>query len=177
MRGNLFSARGLALLSLCGLCLVGCVLLAWWQWNRFESATGTLQNLGYVLQWPLFGLFPFYMFWRMRRLAAARDAAESAEAEPDQTGPEEPGRPRPAGDPPTTPDTGAESPITAETGAESPAARAAPEPAPRSRRAGPPPWRAPRPRVPSPQDEPDEELAAYNRYLAELHARDAGRAS
>lgn len=141
MRGNLFSARGLALLGLCGLCLIGCGLLAWWQWNRFESATGTLQNLGYVLQWPLFGLFPFYMFWRMRRLAASRDAAN------------------PAGT------------------AESSAAESAPAPAARRRRAGPPPWQAPRPRTPLPDDEPDEELAAYNRYLAELNAEDADRAS
>ena len=30
----------------------GCLALAWWQWTRFESASGTFQNLGYALQWP-----------------------------------------------------------------------------------------------------------------------------
>ena len=63
------------------LSLVVCVGLAWWQWTRFESATGTWQNLGYVLQWPLFGLFPAFLFWRMRRLRE-QHAAPAAEAPP-----------------------------------------------------------------------------------------------
>lgn len=33
------------------------ILLAWWQWTRFKSGSGTFQNLGYALQWPLFGGF------------------------------------------------------------------------------------------------------------------------
>ena len=48
--------------------LLVCCGLAWWQWDRFTSANGTFQNLGYVLQWPLFGLFPAFMFWRLRKL-------------------------------------------------------------------------------------------------------------
>ena len=44
-------------------------MLAWWQWTRYTSASGTLQNLGYVLQWPLFGVFPGFMFWRISRTA------------------------------------------------------------------------------------------------------------
>ncbi|EIE99660.1 hypothetical protein [Saccharomonospora glauca] len=68
------------LLIVCGclLSLVVCCGLAWWQWERFTSAGGSFQNLGYVLQWPLFGLFPAFMVWRMTRLrrqAAARDEA------------------------------------------------------------------------------------------------------
>ena len=51
--------------------LIGCCLLAWWQWTRFQSASGTLQNLGYVLQWPLFGLFPGFMFYRIHRAGQA----------------------------------------------------------------------------------------------------------
>ena len=31
----------------------GCLGLAWWQWTRYESASGTFQNLGYALQWPV----------------------------------------------------------------------------------------------------------------------------
>ncbi|MDO4929025.1 MAG: hypothetical protein Q3976_08210 [Corynebacterium sp.] len=31
--------------------------LAWWQWTRFKSGSGTFQNLGYAMQWPFFGAF------------------------------------------------------------------------------------------------------------------------
>lgn len=112
--------------GLCLLSLAVCCGLAWWQWNRFESATGTFQNLGYVLQWPLFGLFPAFMVYRIRKLRRA--AAEAGD--------------QPAG--------------VGERGVRA----AAEVPAPRQA--------APRPV----HDEEDEELAAYNRYLAELHARD-----
>jgi DNA-binding transcriptional regulator of glucitol operon len=100
--------------------LLICCGLAWWQWDRFTSANGTFQNLGYVLQWPLFGLFPAFMFWRIRQLRL-KAAAEPAPAE---------------------------TPV-----AEVPAPR-------------------PRPDVKMPVDDEDEELAAYNRYLRELNARD-----
>ncbi|WP_396022083.1 hypothetical protein [Corynebacterium poyangense] len=36
--------------------------LAWWQWTRFQSGSGTFQNLGYALQWPLFGAFFVYAY-------------------------------------------------------------------------------------------------------------------
>jgi DNA-binding transcriptional regulator of glucitol operon len=114
-------------LGIAGVCLVSlalCCGLAWWQWERFSSASGTFQNLGYVLQWPLFGLFPAFMFWRIRKLRRQATEADTSER-------------------------------TAET--------AVPEvPAPRQRR-------APAPRPPAPED---DELAAYNRYLRELNARD-----
>jgi len=104
--------------------LLVCCGLAWWQWDRFTSANGTFQNLGYVLQWPLFGLFPAFMFWRIRQLKHKAEAQAEAE-EPVREQPEVP---------------------------------------------------APRPRpdaVKAEQDEDeDEELAAYNRYLRELNARD-----
>ncbi|WP_410654591.1 hypothetical protein [Amycolatopsis sp. lyj-112] len=120
-------------LGIAGVCLVSlalCCGLAWWQWERFSSASGTFQNLGYVLQWPLFGVFPAFMFWRIRKL---RRQAEEADADAlEQAGG-----------------------TTAET--------VVPEvPAPRQRR-------APAPRQPVPED---DELAAYNRYLRELNARD-----
>ncbi len=121
------SSATLRRLGIAGVCLASlalCCGLAWWQWERFSSASGTFQNLGYVLQWPLFGLFPAFMFWRIRKL---RRRAEEA---PDTQEP------------------------TAET--------VVPEvPAPRRR--------AP---APQPQTPEDDELAAYNRYLRELNARD-----
>lgn len=55
---------------------MGACVLAWWQWDRYQSASGTLQNLGYVLQWPLFGLFPAFMFYRIRK-SARTEVAET----------------------------------------------------------------------------------------------------
>ncbi|WP_442788236.1 MULTISPECIES: hypothetical protein [unclassified Amycolatopsis] len=75
--------RRLAIVATCLVSLLICCGLAWWQWDRFTSANGTFQNLGYVLQWPLFGLFPAFMFWRIRQLrqkAEAEPAPESATA-------------------------------------------------------------------------------------------------
>lgn len=93
MNGRLV-ARRVGIVALCVLSLVACVGLAWWQWQRFESASGTWQNLGYVLQWPLFGLFPAFMFWRLRKLRAQHQ--DSPPAEP-PTAPEPPRAPaRPA---------------------------------------------------------------------------------
>ncbi len=99
--------------------LVLCCALAWWQWERFSSASGTFQNLGYVLQWPLFGLFPAFVFWRMHKLKRQAELARDVEGEAQQ-------------EPPRT-------------------AQAAPDAHPAGE---------------------DDELAAYNRYLAELNARD-----
>jgi len=80
MNGRLVARRA-GIVALSALSLVACVGLAWWQWQRFESATGTWQNLGYVLQWPLFGLFPAFMFWRLRSLRR-RQPAEQPPARP-----------------------------------------------------------------------------------------------
>jgi hypothetical protein len=117
-------------LGTAGLCLLSLLLscgLAWWQWDRFASPSGTFQNLGYVLQWPLFGLFPAFMAYRiakLRRAAAAGDERENPAGDGDRDAVE------------------------------------IPAPSPR------------RPSVTPSDDEEDDELAAYNRYLAELHARD-----
>nr|WP_132121384.1 hypothetical protein [Actinocrispum wychmicini] len=108
-------ARRWLIVATCVVSLLGACALAWWQWNRYESASGTWQNLGYVLQWPLFGLFPAFMVWRVKRLKERQ--AEQVRAEP----------------------------------------------APPPRRPQPPPV----------AHEDDDELAAYNRYLAELNAKDA----
>lgn len=120
-------------LGIAGVCLASlalCCGLAWWQWERFSSASGTFQNLGYVLQWPLFGIFPAFMFWRIRQL---RRRAEAADAQ-----------------------------ARDEPGGETAVAVVPEVPAPRQRR-------APAPQPPAPED---DELAAYNRYLRELNARD-----
>lgn len=76
-----FGSRTLAVVAVSVIAVIGGALLAWWQWTRYQSASGTLQNLGYVLQWPLFGVFPAFMFWRIYR-TAQRERALDAEAEP-----------------------------------------------------------------------------------------------
>jgi DNA-binding transcriptional regulator of glucitol operon len=86
-------ARRVGIVFLSVLSLVACVGLAWWQWQRFENG-GTWQNLGYVLQWPLFGLFPAFMFWRLRKLRSQPQAAEpSVRSEPIAAPPPEPDKP------------------------------------------------------------------------------------
>ncbi len=82
VRGGLFSSRGLLIVAVSLVSLIGGALLAWWQWTRYQSASGTLQNLGYVLQWPLFGVFPAFMFYRINLAAKrAREADEAAMAD------------------------------------------------------------------------------------------------
>ncbi|MCS7478217.1 hypothetical protein ACFFQW_47150 [Umezawaea endophytica] len=115
MSGGPITSQRVAIALVCVVALVGCCGLAWWQWTRFESASGTFQNLGYVLQWPLFGLFPAFMVWRIRKLDAQRKA-----------------------EPPVV----APTPVVTVDAVRAPAV-----------------------------DE-DDELAVYNRYLAELNSRD-----
>ena len=79
----MFGSRALAIVAVSLVAVVGGALLAWWQWTRYTSATGTLQNLGYVLQWPLFGVFPAFMFWRIHRTAQRERAADDANTEAD----------------------------------------------------------------------------------------------
>lgn len=145
MRGSRVIARRLAIVAACVVSLLGACLLAWWQWNRYESASGTWQNLGYVLQWPLFGLFPAFMVWRVRRLKAGQraGAGPAAVARP-------PGTTRTVAPKPESPE-----PVSLDARTAAPAV-----PGPRRR-----------PVAVAPA-EPDDELAAYNRYLAELNTKD-----
>ena len=49
----------------------GCLALGWWQWTRFQSASGTFQNLGYALQWPAFAGFCVYAYRKFVRYEEA----------------------------------------------------------------------------------------------------------
>ncbi len=84
---RLFGSRALAIVAVSLIAVVGGLLLAWWQWNRYQSATGTLQNLGYVLQWPLFGVFPAFMFWRIHRTARRERAHDDVREQPEKADP------------------------------------------------------------------------------------------
>ena len=60
-----------ALVALVIVAALAFLLLGWWQWQRFESAAGTGQNLGYALQWPLFAAFVIYAYRRFVRYEQA----------------------------------------------------------------------------------------------------------
>ena len=51
-----------ALIALVIVAASGCLALGWWQWTRFHSPSGTFQNLGYAMQWPLFAWFCVYSY-------------------------------------------------------------------------------------------------------------------
>ena len=60
--------RRVALIALVILAAAGCLALGWWQWNRWESTSGSFQNLGYALQWPLFAGFCVYAYRKFIQL-------------------------------------------------------------------------------------------------------------
>lgn len=144
------AARRFGVVAVSTASLIVCCALAWWQWERYSSAGGSFQNLGYVLQWPLFGLFPAFVFLRMRKLRAATTEPAKPTERAASTKPA--GRVEPA-----TASAAPDAKATATTSAS------------RSR------WlyRAPQHPVAADTDgEPDDVLAEYNRYLAELNQRD-----
>ena len=67
-----------ALIALVTVAALGCMALAWWQWSRFQSNSGTFQNLGYALQWPMFGVFCFYAYYKFVRYEAGEDPAPTS---------------------------------------------------------------------------------------------------
>jgi DNA-binding transcriptional regulator of glucitol operon len=60
-----------ALIVLVILAAGGCLALGWWQWTRFQSASGTFQNFGYALQWPAFAGFCVYAYRKFVRYEEA----------------------------------------------------------------------------------------------------------
>ncbi|WP_448223198.1 transcriptional regulator [Gordonia iterans] len=75
-----------ALIALVIVAGCACLALGWWQWGRFESSSGTGQNLGYALQWPAFAVA---IFWAYRRFVVMEADPEVAEAERTRGGPTE----------------------------------------------------------------------------------------
>ncbi|WP_254868225.1 hypothetical protein [Corynebacterium sp. Marseille-P4321] len=60
---------------------VTCLLLARWQWERYQSGTGTFQNLGYALQWPFFAVFFIFAYRAGLKMENEKiDAVNSGEA-------------------------------------------------------------------------------------------------
>jgi DNA-binding transcriptional regulator of glucitol operon len=79
---------------------LGCLALGWWQWTRFESNSGTFQNLGYALQWPFFAGFCVYAYRKFVRFEEAPpEPADIGKTEiPAGLLPERPAAQRPSAD-------------------------------------------------------------------------------
>lgn len=149
MRRFAFTPRWMIWHVLMAVAVVSCVLLGDWQWVRAEI-TGSLQNLAYALQWPLFAVFFTVMWWRMMRLESRRlDELEAEQAESGQLGEAEGESAESSADEWRAAGSSAGEP------AEAPTAEA---------NAG---------RAEAVDDDEDPELAAYNRMLRALAREDA----
>ena len=116
---------------LCLIAFLVCLRLGLWQWDRAKSHSGTMQNFGYALQWPLFAGFVVVLWVRgIRDVLHPKPASDEATEESDSTG--------------------------APAEAAVPTAAVVTTPV-------------------LPTDDEDPEVAAYNRYLAALYARDEER--
>lgn len=83
---NPFSTRTrvgqLIFLTLAVLATLG---LAYWQWTSWQSGGGSFRNLGYAIQWPIFGVFlvvayrKYVQYERERLLGEEAPAAPKAE--------------------------------------------------------------------------------------------------
>jgi len=142
-----------ALIALALVTAGACLALAWWQWERYESAAGTAQNLGYALQWPLFAGFVVFAYFRFVRLEreAAEESAEGRKSE--QANAEHASRAQTTAGP-----------------AASSSRRRTKQDQPHEIPAGILPER------PKAVRSTDPALTEYNRYLAELHAVDVEEA-
>jgi len=115
--------------------------LFWWQVQRVRQ--GNMLSWAYVFEWPFFAAYAVYMWWRLVHDQAADANADTAPAVANRSK--------------TT------APVAAAPVAAAPGAPPATEPAESIESTG---GRQPV----SHQDEDEEEMAAYNRYLAELDA-------
>jgi len=81
----------------------GCLALGWWQWTRFQSASGTFQNLGYALQWPLFAWFCVYAYLKFVRYEETPPEPHNSGAMTEIPAGLLPERPKPLQQPPDDP--------------------------------------------------------------------------
>lgn len=153
-----------ALIVLAVVLAVAAVALGWWQWERFSSASGTAQNLGYAMQWPLFGAFALFAYFRFVRLEreAAEDGDPPAARESAGSGPAQAGVASEGG----APDAAASAPADRRPAGGVGGRRRVAAREPREIPAG---FLPERPRA---ARDADPVLAEYNSYLARLNAGD-----
>lgn len=83
VKRSLLTPRWLLVHLLFVAAVVATGFLAVWQWDRAHEAGGTFQNLGYSLQWPLFGGFTLFFWYRVIRMRPDQDdAAPDAPPQP-----------------------------------------------------------------------------------------------
>ncbi len=85
------------------LAAAACLALGWWQWTRFQSVSGTFQNLGYALQWPLFAWFCVYAYRKFVRYEQTPPEPRRPAAATEIPAGLLPERPQPVGQPPDDP--------------------------------------------------------------------------
>lgn len=73
---SLLTPRWLALHVLFLAAVIATGVLTVWQWDRAHEAGGSFQNLGYALQWPLFGLFTLFFWYRLARMDSVSEQTE-----------------------------------------------------------------------------------------------------
>jgi hypothetical protein len=159
-----------------------CLRLGWWQWDRARAVGGTAQNLGYALQWPAFGGFVVYAWFRMLRLELHPPASDDSSPDAGPANGADAGLARGA---PGGTAAGAGVVESAGKGADGGSAvgsagleAASVSGRPRTvkvRRRYVPPAASPAAAKPSPEEPSDEALAAYNAYLSSLAGPDEQR--
>ncbi|HIW96010.1 MAG TPA: hypothetical protein H9867_05940 [Candidatus Corynebacterium gallistercoris] len=58
--------------------------LAYWQWTSWQSSGGSFQNLGYAIQWPIFGGFLIFAYRKYIRYEKERLRGEEEAAVPQE---------------------------------------------------------------------------------------------
>lgn len=144
--------------------------LTWWQVRR--AISGNTLSYVYSFEWPLFGAYAVYLWWKLVHEAPSPSPQRTSESAPRAAAPDAP----PAiGERPTE----AGSPTRSPQAEKADAGRHETEPVPDQGTnpdpAGQPGDEGAQPSAPSDPGAapPDEELAAYNRYLAQLAASGA----
>lgn len=81
---SLLTPRWLLLHALFIVATIATGFLAVWQWDRAHEAGGSFQNLGYALQWPLFGAFTIFLWIKLIRMDFAQQRGEAEPATSDE---------------------------------------------------------------------------------------------
>lgn len=69
--------------------VIATLFLAWWQWGRWHDSDGSFQNLGYAIQWPVFGVFFIVAYRKYMEYERDRLNGDEAPAAPKSSAPEE----------------------------------------------------------------------------------------
>ncbi|MCW2692216.1 MAG: hypothetical protein JWM67_820 [Mycobacterium sp.] len=71
--------------------VIACIRLGMWQWGRSQSSSGTMQNLGYSMEWPLIAGFFVLVWFKALRFDRARQLAGGEEPQTAEVRPLIPG--------------------------------------------------------------------------------------